>query len=79
MDSVILGLNNTSSFSAHEAIFARSWLRVFDALSGESTIICRLVLSAIFFIFEGGYSYLTNACMRCVDEKKAFAFQARSK
>ena len=46
IDSVFLGLNKTSHLSAHEDIFARSWFRVFDALSGESTIIYRLVLSA---------------------------------
>ena len=46
IDSVFLGLNKTSNLSAHEDIFARSWLRVFDALSGESTMIYRLVSSA---------------------------------
>ena len=46
IDLVFLGLNKTSHLSAHEDIFARSWLRVFDALSGESTIIYRLVSSA---------------------------------
>ena len=46
IDSVFLRLNKTSHLSAHEDIFARSWLRVFDALSGESTIIYRLVSSA---------------------------------
>ena len=46
IDSVFLGLNKTSHLSAHEDIFARSWLRVFDALSEESTIINRLVSSA---------------------------------
>ena len=48
MDSVILGLNNTSHLSAHEDTFAMSWLRVFGALSEESTIIYRLVSSAMF-------------------------------
>ena len=46
IDSVFLGLNKTSHLSAKDDIFARSWLRVFDALSGESTIIYRLVSSA---------------------------------
>ena len=35
IDSVYLGLNNTSHLSSHEDIFARSWLRVFDVLSRE--------------------------------------------
>ena len=39
MDSVYLGLNNTSHLSSHEDIFARSWLRVFDVLSGEQSSI----------------------------------------
>ena len=46
IDSVFLGLNDTSHMSAHEDIFARFLLRVFDALSWESTIIYRLVSSA---------------------------------
>ena len=45
IDSVFLALNKTSHLSAHEDFFDRSWLRVFDALSGESTIIYRLVSS----------------------------------
>ena len=53
IDSVFLGLNRTSHLSAHEDIFARSWLRVFDALSGESTIIYRLVSSAKRRIMTG--------------------------
>ena len=46
IDSVFLGLNKTSHLSGHEDIFTRSCLRVFDALSGESTKIYRLVSSA---------------------------------
>ena len=34
-----IGLNDTNYLSAHENIFAKSWLSVFDALSGESTMI----------------------------------------
>ena len=52
IDSVFLGLNKTSHLSANEDIFARSWLRVFDALSGESTIIYRLVSSAKRLLVE---------------------------
>ena len=46
IDSVFFGLNKTSLLSGHEDIFVRSWLRVFDAFSGESTIMHKLVSSA---------------------------------
>ena len=40
MDSVFFfQLIDTNYLSAHENIFAKSWLSVFDALSGESIII----------------------------------------
>ena len=45
-DSVFKGLNFTSHFSAHSAIFSRSALRSSAATIGSSTMIYRLVSSA---------------------------------
>ena len=45
-DSVFKGLNFTSHFSAHSAIFSRSALRSSAATFGSSTMIYRLVSSA---------------------------------
>ena len=45
-DSVFKGLNFTSHFSAHSAIFSRSALRSSAATLGSSTMIYRLVSSA---------------------------------
>ena len=39
MYSVLFGLKDTSHFSAHADILTKSLLMVYDASSGESTII----------------------------------------